>query len=121
MTLEDAAEQTIEECLSEDVLAEFLKKHRAEAKNMCRCLYEYDEEKHIREERKLARESGWKDGEQFKLVSLVLKKLKKNCDIADIAEMLEEDEHVIRRICEVAKVYAPDYDVEKMKKHLDEL
>lgn len=29
---------------------------------MCRCLYEYDEEKHIREERKLARESGWKEG-----------------------------------------------------------
>jgi predicted transposase YdaD len=62
MTPEEAAERTIEECIENDVLADFLKKHREEAKEMCQCLYEYDEELHIREERKIAREAGWKEG-----------------------------------------------------------
>jgi predicted transposase YdaD len=134
MTLEEAAERTIDECVKEDVLVDFLKKHRAEAKNMCRCLYEYDEERHIREERKIAREDGWRegwndgaqagrregrrDGERYKLAVLVLKKIRKNYTIPEIADMLEEDEDVIRRICDVAKEYAPDYDAEKIIKYL---
>lgn len=129
MTLEEAAERTIEECVREDVLADFLEKHRAEAKNMCRCLYEYDEEKHIREERKIAREKGWNEGwndgwqggECFKLVSQVFKKKKRHYGTAEIADMLEEDESVIRRICEAAEKYAPDYDIEKMKGHMKEV
>lgn len=51
MTLEDAVERAIMECIKEGILASFLKKHRAEAKKVS--IYEYDEEKHmqfIREE-----------------------------------------------------------------------
>ena len=51
-TLEDAVEQTIRECMEEDVMADFLKRNRAEVVKMC--LYEYDEEK----QREFDREEG---------------------------------------------------------------
>ena len=47
--MEDAVEQAITECISEGILAEFLLKNRAEAKRMS--IYEYDEEKHMRQTR----------------------------------------------------------------------
>ena len=49
MSLEDAVERAICECIEEGILEEFLKKHRAEAKAMS--IFEYDQEKHLRMER----------------------------------------------------------------------
>ena len=49
MPIEEAVERAITECIEEGILAEFLKKNRAEAKHMS--IYEYDAEKHIRMER----------------------------------------------------------------------
>lgn len=51
-TLEDAVERTIRECMEEDVMADFLKRNRAEVVKMC--LYEYDEER----QREFEREEG---------------------------------------------------------------
>ncbi|MDD3416993.1 MAG: hypothetical protein PHY47_23860 [Lachnospiraceae bacterium] len=56
MTLEEAVDRAIKECIEEGILVEFLSTNRAEAKNMS--IYEYDEEKHIQQERKHAREEG---------------------------------------------------------------
>lgn len=56
MNLEDAVEKAIQECISEGILKEFLEKNRAEAKEMS--IFEYDQEKHLRQER----ESAWEDG-----------------------------------------------------------
>lgn len=52
------------------------------------------------------------------LVSLVCRKLVKGMDAAAIADMLEEEEDVIRDICNAAKRYAPDYDIESITKGL---
>lgn len=49
MSLEDAVEQAINECIQEGILSEFLSKNKAEAKAMS--IYEYDEEKHMRQTR----------------------------------------------------------------------
>ena len=57
-TLEDAVEQTIRECMEEDVMANFLKRNRAEVVKMC--LYEYDEEK----QREFDREEGREEERQ---------------------------------------------------------
>ena len=54
--LEDAVEQAITECISEGILTEFLSKNRAEAKRMS--IYEYDEEKHMRQTRAEGYEAG---------------------------------------------------------------
>ena len=60
MTIEEAVERTIVECIGEDILKEFLQKNRAEAKAVS--IYEYNEEEHIRMEREDAFENGRKAG-----------------------------------------------------------
>lgn len=71
-----------------------------------------------REEGRLA---GISDGEQYKLISLVLKKLKKNYKVSEIADMLEEDESIIQRISDAAQKYAPDYDETKCAELLEQM
>ena len=58
--LAEAVEKAIDECIAEDVLKDFLTKHRAEAKAMS--IFEYDQEKHIRQEREEAWEEGHAEG-----------------------------------------------------------
>ena len=57
MELENAVERAITECIQEDILKDFLSKNRAEAKRMS--IYEYDEEKHMRQ----TRAEGYEEGE----------------------------------------------------------
>ena len=71
-----------------------------------------------REEGRLA---GISDGEQYKLISQVLKKLKKNYKVSEIADMLEEDESIIQRISDAAQKYAPDYDETKCAELLEQM
>ena len=73
-------------------------------------IYEYDQEKHIRQEREEAWEAGekagWEAGEKAgretgqmdKLQEQIQKKLAKGKTIPEIAEALEESEAVIRRL-----------------------
>ena len=56
MSLDEAVERAITECIREGILADFLKKNRAEAKKVS--IYEYDEERHMRQ----TREEGIEDG-----------------------------------------------------------
>lgn len=47
--INEAVERAITECIAEGILADFLSRNRAEAVKMS--IYEYDEEKHMRQER----------------------------------------------------------------------
>ena len=58
--LEVAVEQAIMECIEEGILSEFLRKNRAEAKLVS--IYEYDQEKHMRQEREASWEEGMEKG-----------------------------------------------------------
>ena len=53
-------ERAITECISDGTLADFLSKNRAETKSVS--IYEYDEEKHMRQEREVSREEGRIEG-----------------------------------------------------------
>lgn len=53
-------ERAITECIREDILADFLRKNRAEAKKVS--IYEYDEERHMRFVREEGLEEGRKEG-----------------------------------------------------------
>ena len=118
--------EAVEQAITEGILKEFLEKNRREAKNVS--IYEYDQEKHIRQEREEAWEAGekagreagekagweagekagWEAGEKAgretgqmdKLQELIQKKLAKGKTIPEIAEILEEDEDTIRRLAE---------------------
>lgn len=100
MPVEQAVERAVTECIQEGILKEFLEKNRAEAMRMS--IYEYDEARHIRQER----EDAWEDGKQAgllagkqtKLRELVEKKLAKGKSIPEIAEALEESEDKIREL-----------------------
>lgn len=60
MPLDLAVEQAITECISEGILADFLRKKRAEAKKVS--IYEYDEERHMRQTREEGMEEGYANG-----------------------------------------------------------
>ena len=124
MDIETAAERTIEECVRENVLREFLEKHRSEVIKVS--IFEYDQEKHLRQERKQAweegreagiaegREAGIAEGREAGIaegkvagiaegkaagrIELIQKKLKKGKTVAQIADELEEPEDVIEKL-----------------------
>ena len=60
MSLDEAVERAITECISEGILADFLRKNRAEAKKVS--IYEYDEERHMRQTREEGVEEGFASG-----------------------------------------------------------
>ena len=60
------------------------------------------------------REEGREEGRKKEQVSLIVKKIKKNKTMAEIADDLEEKEEVIAPIYEAALSMKPDYDVEKI-------
>ena len=118
MTLADAVELAITECIREGILKEFLEKNRAEVKKVS--IYEYDEEKHMRQEREAAWEDGKKEGieegkkegikegmeqgivrgEKQLLFSQIKRKLAKGKTVSQIADELEETEERITELIE---------------------
>ena len=96
MPISEAVEQAICECIQEGILAEFLKQNRAEAKQVS--IYEYDEEKHMRQEREASWEEGWTTGRMELLKELIQKKLSKGMSVSEIAIELEEEEALISEL-----------------------
>ena len=93
MSIEEAVDRAIDECIRENILREFLERNRAEARAMS--IYEYDQEEHIRLEREDAYADGHKAGDKARLISQIKKKLAKQKTVKEIAEELEEDVDVI--------------------------
>lgn len=55
------------------------------------------------------------------MIEQVCKKLQKGKNAEQIAEELEADEKEVRKISEVAKELAPEYDPEKILERLEKL
>ena len=53
-------------------------------------------------------------GEAYVLTDLIIKKMKRGLAPEQIADMLEINLAIVKEICNVAKDYAPDYDVKKI-------
>ena len=112
MSLAEAVERAITECIGEGILTDFLKKNRAEVRKVS--IYEYDQEEHIRMEREEAWEeghdSGWKDGlaqgEEQLLIEQIRRKLEKGLGVPEIADVLEQPETRIRSLMEKAEKLA---------------
>ena len=104
--LEVAVEQAIMECIEEGILSEFLRKNRAEAKLVS--IYEYDQEKHMRQEREASWEEGMEKGMEKGRVQLlkeqIQKKLTKGKSVSEIAEELEEEEAFILKLLQEMEI-----------------
>lgn len=102
--IEEAVDSAITECVQEGILVDFLKKNQAEAKRMS--IYEYDQAKHIRQERQEAwedgREEGRVEGRWSVLKEQVSKKLSKGKSLSEIADELETEESEIARLIKEA-------------------
>ncbi len=100
MELADAVERAIQECISEGVLKDFLEKHRAEAKEMS--IFEYDQEKHMKQEREAAWEEGHREGfnSGIMLTKQVLKLSATGKSIEDIALECSISPEQVKRILE---------------------
>lgn len=72
MTLKAAVSCSVDECIEEDVLADFLRKHRAEVCRMI--LREYDEAAHIANEKQISYEAGIELGKE-EVLALVIQEL----------------------------------------------
>lgn len=98
--LPDAVEQAIQECIAEGVLQDFLEKHRTEAKEMS--IFEYDQEKHIRQER----EEAWADGHSAGLaearLSMIIQMLKNGMSAEDISRAAGVTEEEIKKAKELS-------------------
>ena len=80
---------------------DFLEKNQAEAKKMS--IYEYDQEKHLRQEREDAWKDGLAEGERIKLKEQIRKKLAKGKSVSEIADILEEEEKTIQELIDELK------------------
>lgn len=99
MPIEEAVERTITECIREGILEEFLRKYRAEAKRMS--IYEYDQARHIRQEREEAWEEGKQEGreegreEEKKNIAVNLAEMGMTAE--QIAKAVEEEGAVVEK------------------------
>ena len=87
-TLEDAVGRTIQQCMEEDVMTDFLKRNRAEVVKMY--LSEYGEERQ--------REFDREEGKMELLEELIRKKLKKGYSKEMIVDSLEIDSDTVETI-----------------------
>ena len=95
MSIEDAVELAITECIAERILAEFLSRNRAEAKKVS--IYEYDEEKHMRMEREASFEAGLQEGkDRVNKLILKLSEAGRTEDITKAAKDREYQEELFR-------------------------
>ena len=92
MPFPEAVEKAIDECIKNGILAEFLRKNRAEVLRVS--IFEYDEEEHMRQEREESRQEGF---EQMGELIVKLNQLGRQDDILKVAtdakfreELLEE-------------------------------
>ncbi len=69
---------------------------------------------------KAGRQEGEKFGALHKLITLVVKKLRKGKSLDVIVDELEDDIELIKEICNVAGEFAPEYDCEKIMEKFNE-
>ena len=93
LPIAEAVERAITECIREGILKEFLRRNRAEAKRMS--IYEYDQEKHLRQEREASWEKGREAGKEegMKLLDDLYGLLAKSGRIDDILRATKEPEY----------------------------
>ena len=92
MTLKEAVNQAVDECIAANILAEFLKSHRTEVLRLY--LAEVNEEVL----RKRLKEEGYDEGREAHLAELITKKIKVGKPLEQIADEVEESVESIREL-----------------------
>lgn len=111
MSLDEAVERAVDECIKEGILAEFLSRNRSEVINMS--IFEYDkelEEKKLRKaEYEAGREEGFTEGERYGIEQGALQAVKETA-----RRMLTMQEFAIEKIAAITGLSIEE--VEKLQK-----
>lgn len=100
----EAITQSVDIAINRGLLVDILRKNRAEV--IAVVLTEYDEQRHISNERMIAKEEGWAEGwtegraegRAEETINQIILKSAKGLDIATIADHIEKDEAYINSI-----------------------
>ena len=128
MSLEEAVDRAIEDCIENHVLEDFVRDRKDEVKKMTHLDYTWEKrEQMIRKEEfedgmeqgiaqgiERGIEQGVEQGRFQILIELVCSKLKKGKTPEEIADALEEPVENIQKICQIAEQYAPEYPAEEV-------
>lgn len=109
MELKAAVEKAIDVCIRDDVLAEFLRNNRSEAISVS--IYEYDEERTMRQ----MREEAFEDGVAAagaSMIALIRKKKAKGRSVSEAADELELEAGYIRRVYDCMEAHGDWSDLE---------
>ena len=90
-------------------------KELKEERKMCEALREL-----FADDLRESREEGRNEGVASKIIEQVIKKYQKGCTAEETADMLEEAPILVQQIYDAIEQYAPDYDVEKLYKVLQD-
>ena len=112
MKIGEAADKALDDLPESFQIRRFLMENRGAAHFSI--LTEYDEEKVKRTYKEEGREEGREEGSKKRLVEQICKKLKKGKGIPQIADEVEEEEELVRKICDIADSYGPEYDADKV-------
>ena len=131
--VKQAVLEAIDECMEENILVDFFEKHREEVVEVS--IYDYDEEKvrktlvdeaveeivgkAVEEAVKEAVDEAIRENSQLNKINLIIKKVKKEKTLETIASELEENVEDIKVLYDMVKEAAPEYDVDKIMKKLN--
>ena len=123
MSLDEAIDAAIEDCIQNHILEEFFRSRKDEVRKMTHLDYTWEKrEKLIRKEEyedgKAAGRTerisiGKSEGSRVKLISLIIKKIQRGKDILSIADAVEEPVEVIQPIYD-AVLSAPGADADQI-------
>ena len=108
MKIGEAADKALDDMPESFQIRRFLMENRGAAH--LSILTEYDEEK----VKRTYKEEGREEGSKKRLVELICKKLRKGKEIPQIADEVEEEEDLVKKICDIADSCGPEYDADKV-------
>ena len=112
MSINKAVTKAVNDCIEQEILKDFLLKHKAQVIKMS--IYEYDENK----QRRFDREEGREEGGNIKLITLIQKKVIKGRTLDAIADELESTEEEIKPLYDIVLQYPTDTDPRELLAHL---
>ena len=120
-SLETAIDRAMDECIRQHIFEDFFRERKDEVRKMTELDFTWERREELirMEERAEGRVEGRAEGQMCSLITKVVKKMKKNYPVEQIADELEEEEAVIRKICDTAEQFAPEYDVEQIYRALN--
>ena len=108
MSINKAVTKAVNDCIEQEILKDFLLKHKAQVIKMS--IYEYDENKQRRFDREEGRKEGREEGGNIKLITLIQKKVIKGRTLDAIADELESTEEEIKPLYDIVLQYPTDTD-----------